>query len=150
MLNRDYKEILQILLENKVNFLVVGAYAMAAYGYPRATGDLDLWVESTFENSRRIYHALSEFGVPLSDITEETFTEKGIVFQIGMAPRRIDILTSIDGVEFRKASRDKKIIEVENINIPFLSKVDLIKNKKASGRERDRLDLKFLQDHSAV
>jgi len=140
MLNEDYKEMLQILLNNKVKFLVVGAYAMGAQGYPRATGDFDIWVEPSSENSKRVYNSLSEFGAPLEQIDPQTFTEKGIIFQIGVAPRRIDILTFIDGVEFDKAYKDKEIIEIEDIKIPFLSKEDLIKNKEATGREKDRLD----------
>src|SRR3990167_3885355 len=103
MLNEDYKEILQILLNNKVGFLIVGAYAMGAYGYPRATGDFDIWVEASTKNSKKIYKSLSEFGAPLSDITEKTFAEEGIFFQIGVAPRRIDIITHIDGVIFKEA-----------------------------------------------
>ena len=108
MLNEDYKEMLQNLLRNEVRFLVVGAYAMAAYGYPRATGDFDIWVDTTLENSQRIYKSVSDFGAPLAEITERTFTEKGIVFQIGVAPRRIDIITHIDGVEFHNAYQDKE------------------------------------------
>src|SRR3990170_6051742 len=108
MLNEDYREMLQLLLRNEVKFLVVGAYAMAAYGYPRATGDFDIWVDTTLENSQRIYKSVSDFGAPLSGITERTFTEKGIVFQIGVAPRRIDIITHIDGVEFHNAYQDKE------------------------------------------
>lgn len=148
MLNEDYKEILQILLGNKARFLVVGAYAMAAYGYPRATGDFDIWVETTAGNSRKIYKCLTEFDAPLSEITEKTFTEKGIVFQIGVAPRRIDIITDIDGVSFTEAFQNKKEIEIENLTIPFLSKSDLIKNKESTGREKDKLDVKYLQEHS--
>jgi hypothetical protein len=136
MLNEDYKEILQILLNNDVEFLVVGAYAMAAYGYPRATGDFDIWVETTSENSKKIYNSLSEFGAPLSEITESIFEEKDIVFQVGISPRRIDIITNIDGVEFKDAYRDREEIDVEN----------LIKNKKATGREKDKLDIKYLQE----
>jgi len=100
MLNKDYKEMLQILLDNKVRFLVVGAYAMGAYGYPRATGDIDIWVEASSENSEKIHQSLSEFGSPLSEVTKTTFCEQGIVFQIGVAPRRSDIITKIDGVDF--------------------------------------------------
>jgi hypothetical protein len=148
MLNEDYKEILLILLGNKARFLIVGAYAMAAYGYPRATGGFDIWVETTPDNSRKIYKCLSEFGAPLSEITEKTFMEKGIVFQIGVSPRRIDIITDIDGVSFKEAFQNKKEIEIENLKIPFLSKSDLIKNKESTGREKDKLDIKYLQEHS--
>ena len=90
MLNEDYRDMLRILLGNEVRFLVVGAYALGAYGYPRATGDFDIWVDTSRENSKKIYAALAEFGSPLVDISERTFTEKGIIFQIGIAPRRID------------------------------------------------------------
>jgi len=146
MLNEDYREILQILLRNEVKFLVVGAYAMAAYGYPRATGDFDIWVDTTLENSQRIYKSVSDFGAPLAEITERTFTEKGIVFQIGVAPRRIDIITHIDGVEFHNAYQDKEEVEIENMKIPFLSKSNLIKNKKSTGREKDKIDIIYLTE----
>ena len=114
MLNKDYKEILQILLKNEVRFLIVGAYAMGAHGYPRATGDIDIWVEASEENSKRIYKSLSEFGAPISDITEKTFAEEGTIFQIGVAPRRIDITTHVDGVIFNTAYKTKELIEIEN------------------------------------
>jgi hypothetical protein len=141
---------LQILLGSEVKFLVVGAYAMGAHGYPRATGDLDIWVESSPQNSERIYKSLSQFGVPLSDITEITFCQQGIVFQIGLAPRRIDIITKIDGVDFDKAYADKQQIEIEGIKIPFISRQDLIRNKESTGREKDKLDAKYLrQRHDA-
>ncbi len=145
MLNEDYKEMLQILLNNEVKFLVVGAYAMGAYGYPRATGDFDIWAEASPDNSRKIYKSLSEFGASLSDITKDTFTKKGIIFQIGVAPRRIDIITHIDGVNFHEAYKSRKSIEIENLSIPFISKENLIKNKQSTGREKDRLDANYLK-----
>ena len=145
MLNKDYKEMLQIVLDNKVRFLVVGAYAMGAYGYPRATGDFDICVETSSENSEKIYQSLLEFGAPLSELTKTTFCEEGIVFQIGVAPRRIDIITKIDGVDFHKAYSDKQEIDIEDIIIPFLSKEHLIRNKESTGREKDRLDAKYLR-----
>ncbi len=148
MLNKDYKEMLQILLKNKVRFLVVGAYAMGAYGYPRATGDIDIWVEASSDNSEKIHQSLSEFGAPLSEVTKTTFCEEGIVFQIGVAPRRIDIITKIDGVDFNKAYSDKQKMEIEGIKIPFLSKEDLIKNKELTGREKDQLDAKYLRENN--
>jgi hypothetical protein len=144
-LNEDYKEMLQILLDNEIKFLIVGAYAMAAYGYPRATGDFDIWVESSSENSKRLYRSLSQFGAPVTQITEHTFTEPGMVFQIGVAPRRIDVLTSIDGVNFKEAWKSRKEIEVENLPLPFISKSDLLKNKESTGREKDKLDAAFLK-----
>ena len=150
MLNKDYKEMLQILLKSKVKFLVVGAYAMGAYGYPRATGDIDIWVEPSTENSEKIYHSLVQFGAPVSDIDKTTFCDRGIVYQIGLAPRRIDIITEIEGVNFQNAYSDKQEIEVEGINIPFISKQDLIKNKESTGREKDKLDAKYLRSNNDV
>ncbi|MFH1561979.1 MAG: hypothetical protein ABIF11_00975 [Nitrospirota bacterium] len=144
MLNEDYKEMLQILLDNEVKFLVVGAYAMGAHGYPRATGDFDIWVEASSKNSQKIYKCLSEFGVPLFDITKETFAEKGIIFQVGVAPRRIDIITHIDGINFNDAYQTKEIIKIENLKIPFISKENLIKNKQSTGREKDKIDVRYL------
>ena len=150
MLNEDYKEMLQILLSNEVKFLIVGAYALGAYGYPRATGDVDIWVDATIENSKRIYRSLSEFSVPISDITENTFAEKGIIFQIGVAPRRIDIITHIDGVIFQEAYESRENIEIEKLTIPFISKGDLIKNKQSTGREKDKLDANYLKKNKNV
>jgi len=83
MLNEDYKDILQIFLKKRVKFLVIGAYAMAAYGYPRATGDFDIWIEATPKNSKRVYQALLNFGADVKDIDDKTFMKKDIIFQIG-------------------------------------------------------------------
>ena len=147
MLNNDYKEMLQSLLDNNVRFLIVGAYALAAYGYPRATGDFDIWVEATIENSKKILSSLSHFGAPIADLTEQTFAEKGIVFQIGVAPRRIDLITHIDGVDFNEAYISKESIDIELLKVPFISKENLIKNKKATGRDKDILDVKYLEEN---
>jgi len=138
---------LQILLKHTVRFLVVGAYAMGVHGYPRATGDFDIWVEATSENSKKIYRSLKEFGSSLSEVSENTFCEEGIIFQIGIAPRRIDIITKIDGVEFCEAYNNRLELEVDGIEIPFISKSDLIKNKLATSREKDKLDAKYLQQN---
>ena len=146
MLNSDYKDMLQILLGNGVKFLLVGAYAMGAHGYPRATGDIDIWVEPSADNSRRVYRSLAAFGAPLHEIDEATFVRPGIVFQIGVAPRRIDIITAISGVRFDDAYQQCQIVEIEELPIPILSRSDLIRNKRATGREKDRLDADRLEN----
>ena len=146
MLNKDYREMLQSLSGNKVKFLVVGAYAMGVYGYPRATGDFDIWVESSPENSKKILAALKKFGAPLSEINEKTFARKGIVYQIGVAPCRIDLITQIDGVAFKDAYRSKNVIKIDGLRVPFISKEDLIKNKKSTGRKKDKLDIDYLRE----
>ena len=140
MLNSDYKDMLQVLLDNGVKFLLVGAYAMGVHGYPRATGDIDIWVEPSAENSERVYRSMASFGAPLHEIDEATFATPGIVFQIGVAPRRIDIITAISGVEFDDAYQQRQIVEIEDLSIPILSLGDLIRNKRATGRDKDRLD----------
>ncbi len=146
MLNEDYKEMLQILLNNEVKFLIVGAYAMGAHGYPRATGDFDIWVEASAENSKKIYRSLSEFGAPLLGISEKAFAEKGVILQVGVAPRRIDIITHIDGVIFEEAYKTKELIEIESLKIPFISKENLIKNKQSTKREKDKIDVNYLKN----
>ncbi len=147
MLNNDYKEMLQSLQENEVRFLVVGAYALAAYGYPRATGDIDIWVEPTTENSKKILSALIAFGAPVSELTEQTFVEKGVIFQIGVAPCRIDLITHIDGVDFPDAYASRENIEIEDFLLPFISKENLIKNKKSTGRDKDLIDARYLEEN---
>jgi hypothetical protein len=145
MLNNDYKEMLQLLLEEQVDFILVGAYALGAHGYPRATGDIDIWVRADEINSINIYKALEKFGAPVDQITVNDFAQEGIVFQIGVTPRRIDIITHLDGVLFDEADEDKLIVEVEGLKLPILSFDKLIKNKLSTGRERDELDVKLLQ-----
>ena len=137
---------LQSLLDNEVKFLVVGAYAMAAHGYPRATGDLDLWVFTSRENAEKVYKTLAEFGAPLEQIDKDSFSEKGIILQIGVAPCRIDIITQIDGVEFEQAYPKRNEIEIDGIKLPIISKEDLIHNKESTGREKDKLDSKFMRE----
>lgn len=146
MLNKDYREMLQSLLKNEVEFLVVGAYAMGAQGYPRATGDFDVWVKASVINSKKILKALADFGAPVSNISEKTFAEEGVIFQIGVIPRRIDVITHIDGVNFKDAYAAKLVVEMDDLKIPFLSKENIIKNKLASGRPKDRLDVEYLKE----
>jgi hypothetical protein len=140
MLNQDYKEMLSTLLENKVDFLLVGAYAMAAHGFPRATADLDIFIRPDFENAKKVYKALADFGAPMDSVAFEDFQTPGTIFQIGVIPRRIDIINAIDGVSFEEAYRDKVIVDIEGLKVSIISMPMLIINKKASGREKDRLD----------
>jgi len=126
MLNEDYKEMLQLLLEEQVDFMIVGAYALGTYGYPRATGDIDIWVKPNDINSRKLYKALARFGAPLGSIKIDDFITEDIIFQIGVIPRRIDIMTKIDGVTYEEADEDKIIVEVEGLKIPVISLDKLI------------------------
>src|SRR3989338_2505750 len=147
MLNQDYKEMLQILQNQDVDFILVGAYALAAQGYPRSTLDIDIWVEPTKENSMKVFKALSEFGSPLEKIGPNSFEQKGIMFQIGVAPCRIDIITEISGdIDFQSAMHRAKQVIIEDISLNILSIEDLIKKKEATGRPKDIEDANRLKN----
>ena len=147
MLNPDFKDMLSALSEAGADYLVVGAYALAAHGFPRATGDLDLWVRPTTDNAARVWQALAAFGAPTSKITVEDFSTPDIVYQLGVAPRRIDILTSISGVEFDQAWQSRKSIELDGLAVPVIGRDDLLANKRASGRPKDLADAETLNQH---
>jgi hypothetical protein len=134
--------------DEKVEFLLVGAFALAAHGLPRATGDIDLWIRRTSLNAKRVIRALQVFGAPLADVSEKDFLTPGLVFQIGVAPRRIDILTSIDGVDFDEAWPEREEVAVGGIRIPLISRKHLIRNKRAVGRPQDEADARRLEDRS--
>lgn len=145
-MNRDFVEMLSTLIARKAEFLVVGAHALAAHGIPRATGDLDIWVRPSDANARRVISALEDFGAPLLDLTAEDLTRPGQVFQIGVAPSRIDLLSSISGVRFEDAWENRLTIRVEGLSVPVLGKREFIANKQAVGRPRDLSDLQLLAE----
>lgn len=141
MLNRDFRDVLSGFNAESVEYLVVGAYALAAHGLPRATGDLDIWVARTPENAARVWVALEKFGAHLRDLKVKDFQKADQVIQIGISPSRIDILTSIDAVEFEPAWSRRVTLSVSNVSFPVISKVDLIANKRATGRPQDTADV---------
>jgi hypothetical protein len=143
-MNRDFVEMLSALSAAGVRFLVVGAHALAAHGVPRATGDLDLWVDASRENAARVLEALGQFGAPLFDLTIDDLCARDTVFQIGLPPSRIDILTGISGVDFEGAWSRRMEVAIGNLKIGTLSRADFITNKQASGRPKDLLDLELL------
>ncbi|MER2528861.1 MAG: DUF6036 family nucleotidyltransferase [Candidatus Competibacter denitrificans] len=145
MLNEDYKDMLRALVEENVKFLLVGAYALAAHGYLRATMDIDIWVMPSPQNADAVLRALRRFGAPLHDLTETDLQVDGTVFQIGVAPRRIDLLTSASGLHFEEVFSRSLIVDIEGIEIhvPVLS--DLIQNKQATGRTKDLADVEALE-----
>jgi len=146
MLNKDYKDILLALSSRKVKFLLVGAYAMAVHGFPRSTMDIDLWVMPDHENALLVLQALNDFGAPSTDLAPEDLQKEGLIFQIGVAPRRINILTSIDGLQFDDAFIHSQTIDIEGIPIQVLSVADLIINKRATGRTKDLADAEALAE----
>ena len=145
-MNRDFVEMLSALLEARAEFLIVGAHALAAHGVPRATGDLDIWVRSETDNADRVLAALKSFGAPLLDLTREDLLRPATVFQIGVAPSRIDILTSITSVTFEGAWANRRTVTIEGLSIPVLGREEFIANKRAVGRPKDVADLALLEE----
>jgi len=142
-LPQDFKELLQLLNSKRIEYLVVGGYAVALYGYPRATGGIDIWIAISKDNAQKTVEALKEFGFDVPELKEELFQEKGKNIRMGEPPIRIEILTSIDGVEFPECY--KNTLTIDGIEINFISFQDLKKNKKASGRLQDLADLENLE-----
>ncbi len=146
-MNPDFRDLLRALSGAGARFLVVGAYAVSFHSEPRATGDLDLWVEPSRENAGRVYRALAAFGAPLTELSEADLIAPDIVFQIGLPPRRIDIMTSITGVTFEEAWAARTDATYGEVSFPVIGVNALIKNKQALGRPRDLLDLELLRRH---
>jgi hypothetical protein len=146
MLNEDYKEMLQCLADEHADFLLVGAYALAAHGYPRATMDIDIWVLPSPDNAEAVLRAIENFGAPLHGLTAADLQKDDTVFQIGVAPRRIDIITGASGLRFEDTRANSTEITVEGLSVRVPSIDDLIKNKKASGRTKDLADAEALED----
>ncbi len=146
-MNEDYRDILIALVAQDARFIVVGAHALAVHGYPRAAVDLDIWIQSTPENARRVWKALAAFGAPLEDleVTERDLNRPNVVAQFGLPPNRIDILTGLSGLTFDAAWPNRVEAEIEGVRVAVLGLDDLIANKKASGRDRDRADVKGLE-----
>ena len=126
--------------------MVVGAHAMAFHGVTRSTGDIDLWIKCDAVNSDKVYRALADFGAPLDDLDKNDLEKPGNVFQIGVAPNRIDILTAIDGIVFDEAYKARGNVEIEGLTIPVISKHHLIKNKSIVGRPQDLVDIELLNE----
>ena len=145
MLNEDYRDILHALSDEKVRFILVGAYALAAHGYPRATMDIDIWIMPSPDNAEAVLRALRRFGSPLHNLTKEDLQKDGTIFQIGVAPRRIDIITAASGLQFEPAYQNSIPVKIDGIEVRIPSIDDLIINKKATGRTKDLADAEALE-----
>ncbi len=144
MLNENFRDILSAFDAENVEYLLVGAYAMAAYGCPRATGDIDFWVNPSAANASRVWSALIRFGAPLGRVTESDFSKLDVVYQMGLPPQRIDLLTSIDGVAFGDAWANRLHTEVGGVAVNVIGKSELRQNKLATGRDKDIRDVAVL------
>ncbi len=146
-LNEDFVDVLRAMLRANVEFVLVGAHALAAHGLPRATGDIDIFVRTSPLNAARVFSALADFGAPLAahGISASDFEEVGNVYQMGLPPRRIDILTEISGVTFDEAWHSRVEADIASLRVPVIGRDALIKNKRAAGRDKDLVDVRALE-----
>jgi hypothetical protein len=143
-LQKDLREFVELLSALEVHFVVVGAFAVAYHGYPRYTGDIDLFVERSAENAERLLRAIHQFGFGDVGLTVEDFLREDQVVQLGVAPNRVDIMTHISGVAFEEAWQTRELGEIAGLSVPFISRGMLKRNKAASGRTQDLADLEHL------
>jgi hypothetical protein len=145
-LNDDFADMLRCLSEAGVEFVIVGAHALAVHGIARATGDIDVFVRPTAANASRVLAALRAFGAPLDahQVSERDFSAPGAVYQIGLPPRRIDLLTEISGVTFEEAWNSRRYASVGALMLPIIGRAMLLKNKSSTGREKDEADVRAL------
>ncbi|SPE40735.1 conserved hypothetical protein [Candidatus Sulfopaludibacter sp. SbA3] len=146
-LKPDFKDLLRALNGHQVTYLIVGGYAVMKYTEPFYTKDMDIWIDATPENAKRAYAALVEFGAPLADLTVHDLTQPNIVFQFGMAPARVDVMTTIDAVTFTEAWTSRVETHLDGIPISVISLQDLIRNKEAANRDSDRIHLSRLRQY---
>jgi len=144
MLSQDFKEFIELLNKNQIEYLVVGGYAVGIHGYPRYTGDIDIWINVSNEIAAKMVSVLEDFGFGSYELKEEDFLNTANVIQLGYPPLRIDIIMSIDGVSFEESYSKRIEKEIDGLQIKFIGLSELIKNKKASGRDKDIIDLKNL------
>jgi predicted nucleotidyltransferase len=144
-MNSDFSDLLTILNDCQVSYLVVGGYAYIHYAEPRFTKDIDLWIEPSHENAFRLREALMRFGGWVEGMSLEHFTMERTMFQIGLPPCRVDFLTSIPGLEFAPAYAARKVADLDGLEVPFISLKDLITAKRTAGREQDLRDIAGLE-----
>ncbi len=144
-MSSDFEELLKLFDDNGVKYLVVGGHAVMLYAEPRYTKDLDVWIEASEENAGKVFRSLAAFGAPLAGLSPEDFSRDGFFYQIGMPPARIDILMSIDGVRFEDAWPNRNQSELGGRRVWFISRADLVRNKRACRRHIDLHDLDLLE-----
>ena len=145
-MNSSFSELLSLFNDADVRYLLVGGHAVMLYTEPRFTKDLDIWIDATEENAARVFKALAQFGAPLSGLTAADFAEEGFFYQLGRPPARIDILMSIDGLNFAEAWANRQESTFSGQKAWFIGRSDLIKNKRASARHIDLHDAELLEE----
>lgn len=145
LLNPDFRDILSAFIEQQVEFLVVGGYAMAAHRFPRATKDLDLWVRPRADNAERVLLALDAFGAPRHGLTVDDLASAGTIYQVGVPPHRVDVITTVDGVPFDQAWTGRVEVNIDGLQVPVIGRAHLIVNKRTVGRPQDLVDADLLE-----
>ncbi|MBU0650445.1 nucleotidyltransferase family protein [bacterium] len=143
-IQKDFKELLELLNKHNVDYVIIGGYALAFYGAPRYTGDIDVLVKADQENAKRVLEAIKEFGFECVNLTKKDFSVLGQVIQLGMPPVRIDIVTSISGVSWDQIYKNKIAGDYGDVPVFFISREDFIVNKRAVGRHKDLADIEAL------
>ena len=141
---QDFKEFLKLLNENKAEYLLIGGYAVGYYGYPRPTGDMDIWIKISEENAVKVLKSLEQFGFTSPELTKELFLQDKRIVRMGVPPFRLEVSTYIDGVEFDECFAEKEIVKFDEVSVNLISLKQLKINKKASGRYKDLNDLENL------
>ncbi len=144
-LAKDFEDFVQLLNKYKVDYMVVGGYALALHGKPRHTGDLDIWINNSEDNAEKMIHVLNDFGMATLGFTKNDFLKTGYVTQIGYPPLRIDILNNIDGIEFNVARANRQTVKLDELEVFFIGLHDFLRNKKASGRSQDLADIQEIK-----
>jgi hypothetical protein len=140
----DFKDFLQLLNVHKVEYLLIGGYAVGYYGYPRATADMDVWIAISPSNASRLVNVLTEFGFAMPMLSPQLFLQAGQIIRMGVPPMRLEILTTISGIEFEECYQQRTIDLIEGVEVNIINLEHLKKNKKASGRHKDLNDLENL------
>lgn len=143
-LHPDFKDFLRLLNSREVRYLVVGGYAVGYYGHPRATGDMDVWIEVSEVNAGKMASVFRDFGMPSEAVSEALFLEEGKIIRMGVPPVRLEVITRASGVDFNDCYARREDVEIDDIPVPFISLDDLKANKQAAGRLKDLQDLEQL------
>lgn len=150
ILAKDFEEFIGLLNKHHVKYMIVGGYALAFHGKPRYTGDIDIWIGISEQNATSLLKAIKDFGLASLGFVKDDFLKEGFISQIGRPPLRIDILNSIDGVDFDDAYKGVQVIELEDLKVPYIGLGDFIKNKQATGRKKDLADIQEIKKGNAA
>lgn len=147
-MNSDFSDLLRALNDAKVEYLIVGGYAVGKYTEPRYTKDIDIWINNSIDNAERVFQALQAFGAPLGDVTVDDFSAPDLIYQIGVEPSRIDILMGLESMDFENCWKRRVTAELDELTLNFISIADLIENKERTGRPQDLIDARNLRQKS--